>query len=342
MKGKFLIISLALVVLLFHLQQTINAETNPFLTNMNSQATQLIQHIDSSMKALLLMNFEDRERYNWSYVPRSRKGLPLKSLNPEQQQMALALLKSGLSVTGYEKAKQIMLLETVLAEIEGSSYRDPDLYFLSIFGTPASHSTWGWRFEGHHLSLNFTLVDGQYLAVVPSFWGANPARVPIGNHKGLRPLGKEEDHARLLLNSLTVDQKDRAIVSIRAPHEIFTRTEQHISPFTNEGIGFESLDEQQQRLLMNLIDTYLENFSPAIQQERKKLIEQSALDSLHFSWHGGTETGQKHYYRIQSNTFIIEYDNYQNDANHIHTVWREFDGDFGRDLLREHLATHDH
>lgn len=333
--------SILVTLLLFH-PQPIQAETKPPIEKMNSQASDFIHILDQSQKALLFIDFDVGERQNWSYIPRSRRGLPLKLLNSQQREMALSLLKSGLSSTGFKKAQQIMLLETVLAEIEGSSYRDPDLYFLSIFGTPSLKSNWGWRFEGHHISLNYTLVDGKQLAVVPSFWGANPARVPFGKHQGLRPLGNEEDKARAFLESLTVEQKKSAIVSERTPHEIFTGTNQSINPFAPEGIGFSRLNMEQQQLLMDLVNIYLGNFPPAVQQERKRQIENSGLETLHFSWHGGTGRGQKHYYRIQGSTFIIEYDNYQNDANHIHTVWREFDGDFGRDLLGEHLATHDH
>ncbi len=333
----------SVLVILFLCNPTIlKAKITQQFETMNIQAAKLIQLLDPSQAALLLMDFNDRERQNWSYIPRSRRGISLKLLDPEQRQMALALLQSGLSASGYEKAQQIMLLETVLAEIEGSSFRDPELYFISIFGTPSSHSTWGWRFEGHHLSLNYTLVDGKNLTVVPSFWGANPAHVLAGTHQGLRPLGHEEDRAREFLGSLTPEQLKIAVVSERAPHEIFTGTDQQVAPFNPEGIGFTALNEKQRQLLMNLINTFLENFPAAVQQQRKNQIEQSDLESLHFSWHGGTEKGQKHYYRIQGSKFIIEYDNFQHDANHIHTVWREFDGDFGRNLLQEHLANHDH
>ena len=342
MKGKIIIFGTFIIALLSDHFQPIYAATHFPGETMNSKAHKLIYSLNQAQKNQLLMDFNDRERQNWSYIPRSRRGIPFKLLDPEQRQMAFALLQSGLSASGYEKAQQIMLLEAVLAEIEGSSYRDPDLYFISIFGTPSSQSTWGWRFEGHHLSLNYTLVNGKSLVVVPSFWGANPAHVLAGTHQGLRPLGHEEDRAREFLGSLSPEQLKRAVVSEQAPHEIFTGTDQQITPFKPEGIGFSALNEKQRQLLMNLMNTYLENFPAAVQQQRKSQIEQSELESLHFSWHGGTEKGQKHYYRIQGSTFIIEYDNFQNDANHIHTVWRDFDGDFGRDLLQEHLTTHDH
>ncbi|MGB3212116.1 MAG: DUF3500 domain-containing protein [Desulforhopalus sp.] len=337
-----LIIHVTTLMVLAVLPNRLSASPEQLLTDMNTQARQFLYQLEPTERANAQMVFSDRERMNWSYVPRARKGIALKSLSPGQRQAAFALVKSGLSAGGYEKARNIMSLESILREIEGSDYRDPELYFISIFGEPSEKSSWGWRIEGHHLSLNFTIAGNSQLVVTPNFWGANPAQVPFGAHKGLRPLALEEDTARKLLDALSTEQRQIAVVADRAPHEIITGTERRVTPLEVEGIGFAALDEHQREMLMAVIDTYLENFPSSIATQRKRLIEQSHPAAIHFSWHGSATPGERHYYRIQGETFLIEYDNFQNQANHIHTVWRDFDGDFGRDLLQEHLANHKH
>jgi hypothetical protein len=285
--------------------------------------------------------FDHDERFDWHYVPRHRLGLALKDMTADQQALALAFLEAGLSQSGYWKSTTIMKLETVLREIESFGFgRDPEKYFFSFFGPPSENGTWGWRVEGHHLSLNFTIVKGHLFATAPRFLGANPAKVPTaGELSGLRTLAGEEDLARELLNSLTPGQQQKAVFREQAYRDIVTGAEEAVSPSAPVGISAAELDGAQRNLLERLIDEYVATMPPEIARQRLAAIRSGGLDQIHFGWAGAGKPGRPHYYRIQGPAFLIEYDNVQNGANHIHTVWRDFDGDFGRDLLREHYRS---
>jgi hypothetical protein len=284
--------------------------------------------------------FEDGERYDWHYIPRGRSGLALRDISVDQQALALAFLKVGLSQRGYWKATTIMKLEAVLREIETFNLdRDPGKYFFSFFGLPSENGNWGWRVEGHHLSLNFTIVNGHLFATAPRFLGANPAKVAAGELSGVRTLADEEDLARKLLNSLDAEQKRKAVFREQAYRDIVTGSDEMVSPLEPVGISAAELDGAQTDLLARLIDEYVLTLPPEIARQRIEAIRSSVMDQIHFGWAGGTQPGRPHYYHIQGATFMIEYDNVQNGANHIHTVWRDFAGDFGRDLLREHYRT---
>jgi len=282
--------------------------------------------------------FENDERFNWHYVPRSRSGLPLKDMSQDQRRLALQFLKAGLSQGGYLKATTIMSLEAVLREIETWNQlgRDPQKYFFSFFGQPSETGTWGWRVEGHHLSLNITIVQGHLLATAPRFMGANPAEVAKGDLRGVRTLLNEEDLARELIKSLDREQQIKAIFRNQAYREIVTGSDEKVSPLELVGISAAELNQAHKDLLIRLIDEYVSAMPPEIARQRLDAIRRSGLDHTYFGWAGDVTPGRPHYYRIQGPTFLIEYDNVQNNANHIHTVWRDFDGDFGRDLLREH------
>ncbi len=270
------------------------------------------------------------------YIPASREGLSLKNMTEKQRQATYELLKMSLSSQGNEKVLNIIELEGILGEIEGSSFRDPELYYVSIFGEPMTKKTWGWRFEGHHLSLNFSIVKGEYLATAPNFWGANPAKIPYGAKKGVRTLADEEDVARALLYSLNKTQLDKAIIKKNAYREILTRDKSTVTPLEESGISYNELTGAQQEKLLELINVYLSNMTNEVASERLARINRSDLRKIRFSWAGGSDLGDRHYYRVQGESFLIEYDNYQNSGNHIHAVWRDFYGDFGRDLLQEH------
>ena len=211
-----------------------------------------------------------------------------------------------------------------------------------MFGTPSSKDTWGWRVEGHHVSLQFTVVKGTLVAGSPTFFGANPAEVRQGPQQGLRVLGPEEDAARALLASLDASQREKAIITATAPNDIETMAKVEVSPLSPEGIGARSLNASQRDLLMKLVDVYVGYMPADIAADRRTRFEKADVGKIAFAWAGETEKGKKHYYRVQGPTFLIEYDNTQNDGNHIHSVWRDFNGDFGRDLLREHLASSRH
>ena len=308
-------------------------------------ATRFLESRTPEQRARAVFAFEDAERLNWHFVPRERRGLPLKEMTGEQRAAARTLLEAGLSEAGYQKANTIIELELVLRELGGDpQVRDPELYYFSIFGEPGGAAAWGWRTEGHHLSLNFTIADGGLVATAPAFYGANPARVPRGSREGLRALAAEEDLARELVMSLDSAQRAGATIAAEAPRDIITGNAAGIEPLTPTGIPVERLGEQQSALLVRLIDEYLSRMAPDLAAARRAKLESTDFEQVTFAWAGSVTVGEPHYYRIQGPTFLIEYDNTQNDANHIHSVWRDFEGDFGRDLLRDHYgeAPHSH
>ncbi|HWA29019.1 MAG TPA: DUF3500 domain-containing protein [Lacunisphaera sp.] len=281
--------------------------------------------------------FPDQERENWHYIPRTRLGVPFKAMTEPQRKLARALLESGLSAHGIAQADMVMSLEKVLHEIEHADHRDDTLYFFTVFGEPATTGTWGWRVEGHHLSLNFTIVDGQQIVATPNFVGANPAEVRLaGPQSGRRALAAEEDQGRALVLALDEAQRRRAIVAERAPGDILTRNDNIAKPQEPAGLDYASMTADQQQQLRALVTLYASRLRAEVADGELQKIADAGWNRLTFAWAGSIQPGQGHYYRIQSPDFIIEYDNTQNGANHIHTTWRVFHGDFGRDLLQEH------
>ncbi|MBL9131179.1 MAG: DUF3500 domain-containing protein [Verrucomicrobiaceae bacterium] len=289
-------------------------------------------------------DFASEERENWHFIPRERKGLPMKEMTPQQRLLAHALLNTGLSFRGSAKAVTIMSLEEVLYQIEGTDEskraatrekRDPEKYFFSIFGTPSVKGAWGWRVEGHHLAFNFTLKDGQLIRSSPAFMGTNPGEIRDGALKGLRVLGVEEEMGRALVKSLDEGQFKKALVETVAPKEMITAAEKKVNPLKPDGLPASELKPEQKEMLNKLINEYCGRMRPELAAEMLAEIEKTG--GVHFAWAGGKERGEPHYYRVQGKTFLIEYDNTQNDANHVHSVFRSFDGDFGRDILGEHV-----
>jgi hypothetical protein len=289
--------------------------------------------------------FADAERLDWHFVPRARNGLPLKEMTLAQRELARGLLGAGLSQRGLLKATTIMELDLVLREMGGNpTQRDPELYYFSIFGTPSTSEPWGWRVEGHHLSVNFTIAGGRPVATSPAFFGANPAEVRTGSRTGLRVLGMEEDLARELVTSLDPGQRALAIIAATAPRDIITGNAPEVDPLSPAGIAVSRLRPDQVAMLRRVLDEYLSRMTDPIASERRARLDRTDFSQVTFAWAGGIARGDPHYYRIQGPTFLIEFDNTQNNANHVHTVWRDFEGDFGRDLLREHYreAPHQH
>lgn len=307
-------------------------------SRMVEAANRFLDALSPQQRDAAVFSFEDKERLNWNYVPVRRSGLSLKEMSEHQRQLADRFLEVGISESGYRKVKDIIRLEAVLREIETWNWRgrDPGKYYFSFFGTPSETGTWGWRLEGHHLSLNLTIANGHRFATAPRFLGANPAVVHSGPHYGLRALAKEEDLGRELLMSLTSSQRKKAVFRDTPYRDIVTGSDETVSPLSPVGIAAGDLSAEQRDLLAKLIDEYVTAMPPDIARQRMVAIRQNGYATIHFGWAGGLEKGQPHYYRIQGPTFLIEYDNVQNKANHIHTVWRDFDGDFGRDLLGEH------
>ncbi len=323
---------------------------NPSNKVMVEAAGNLLASLTADQKAKIEFAFDSDERMNWHYIPRERKGLPFKEMEPAQQKLAHAFLAAGLSQRGYLKAVTIMSLEEILKEMEQGKgpTRDPDRYFFSVFGTPSETQTWGWRVEGHHISLNFTLVDGRRIADTPSFFGSNPAEVKEGPRKGLRVLGREMDMGRNLVKSLDENQRKKAILSDKAPADIVTAATRKVEIAENRGLPVGQMTAAQREALLALVSEYANNMPRDLADARIEKIRKAGFDKVVFAWEGGVEPGMPHYYRIQGPTFMIEYDNTQNNANHIHTVWRDFNGDWGEDLLADHYKTapaghgHDH
>jgi hypothetical protein len=310
---------------------------------MVQAADAFIASLEPEQRAKALFRFEDAERFNWHFVPRTRRGLPLKEMSPQQQALARAILQAGLSRRGYLTASAIIELELVLREMGGNPViRDPERYHFSIFGTPSQLAPWGFRAEGHHLSLNFTLVGDTLIATAPAFFGADPAEVRRGSRAGLRALADEEDIGRELLLSLDERQRTVAIIATATPRDIVTGNAAQVEPLAPIGIRVAELRPDQVAILLRLLDVYLGRMAEPLAEQRRAAIERTDFDEVAFAWAGSTQPGRAHYYRIQGPSFLVEYDNTQNNANHIHTVWRDFEGDFGRDLLREHYRDAPH
>ena len=309
---------------------------------MTEAANRFLASLTAEQRTKATFQFEDAERVNWFFVPIERKGLPLREMGAFQRHLASALLSAGLSQAGYMKAVTIMSLEDVLRIMEKDSgeRRNPEKYYFSIFGTPSDSGTWGYRVEGHHLSQNYTVVNGQVVDA-PSFFGSNPAEVRQGPRAGLRVLAAEEDLGRDLIAGLTAEQRKTAIVDPKAPADILTSNgRQAALKGQASGISAAQMTPAQLAKLSALLDEYAGNMPEQIAQARQEQIRKAGKN-IFFAWAGGLKRGEGHYYRVQAPAFLIEYDNTQNDNNHIHAVWRDFTGDFGGDLLKAHYqASH--
>lgn len=309
---------------------------------MREAVVRFLSTLDDAGRGRAMMAFESEERFNWHFVPRERLGLPLEEMTLAQRSAAHDLLRAALSDRGYLKATGVFFVESVLRALEdGNPGRNPERYYLTVFGDPAAEEPWGWRLEGHHLSLNYTSAGGG-LAVTPAFIGSNPARVPSGPYAGYRLLGEEEDLGRALLAALTPAQRTRAVLSAEAPEEIVTGASRRAELEQFEGIPVSEMTEAQRGLLLRLLESYTGNMSREVARAQMEQIEAAGVDRLYFAWAGSAEPGAAHYYRIHGPTLLIEYDNSQNDANHVHTVWRDLRNDFGEDLLRAHYERHQH
>ncbi len=304
-----------------------------------SIARQLLGSVNAAERSRITFPLTHAERFDWHYIPRQREGLALAAMTPPQRQLTNALLAATLSTDGQKKVQGIRTAEEVLYQRSGgSSFRDPGNYFLTFFGQPNERGPWGWRFEGHHLSLNFTLQDNQVISTTPFFFGVNPATVHQGTHRGLRPLAAEEELGRALLRLFTGALRQKVVINASAPRDIITGADRRAAPGPPQGVAMGAMNEEQRRALWALIEMYAGRLQPELAQAELEQITRAGRDHIHFAWAGGPDPGQPHYYRIHGPTFLIEYDNTQDNANHIHTVWRDFQGDWGLDLLRDHYA----
>lgn len=311
--------------------------------SMAKAADAFLATLEEDEREVAVFSFEDEERYNFHYTPVERMGLPLKDMSLEQRRAVHALLRTALSARGYLKATSVMQLEQVLHEIEQPGWvRDRALYYLSVFGTPAEGEPWGWRFEGHHLSLNYTSVTNEVTATTPAFFGANPAEVRTGPTAGLRVLGAEEDLGRRLVMELDERQRTTAIITDSAPREIITRNDREVTLQSFEGLPASDMSQAQRELLREVVLQYTHNMRPDLADGQMKKIEEAGFENLHFAWAGGLNPGEEHYYRVHGPTVLIEFDNTQGDGNHVHSVWRDLTDDFGEDLLLRHYEEHAH
>ncbi len=356
-------------------------------SRMAECATKFLGSLDEEQHAKAQFDFENQtERTRWFYTPNVRNGLTLREMSRVQIRLAHRLIALGVSRTGFATMTAIMGLEPLLDYNENwatpDHNRDPLRYYLSIFGEPSDSAAWGWRFEGHHVSLNYTIVGGQLIAPTPTFFGANPADAPSGAHAFLRPLMATEDLARELVRSLSDEQRAVAVLSPIAPPDLMTAnrpmlvdgavtiapsiiqgyatsadamecatlaqfqrgyTVEHESrlayTFTPKGLSASAMLPAQHEMLDQLIREYVNRMSDEIAELELARLRAHGMDDVHLVWAGGMERRQGHYYRLQGARFLIEYDNTQDDANHIHSVWRDAVNDYGADLLARHYAT---
>ncbi len=300
-------------------------------------ADRLLDSLDKSQQEKISFAFDSPERLNWHFIPRERNGLPIKEMTGEQRALAFGLLHTGTSRIGAVKATTIMSLEAILRDMEKGSgpVRDPERYYVSVFGTPSNSGKWGWRIEGHHLSLNFTLQDGEILSATPTFFGANPAEVRQGPRKGLRTLADVEDRALRLFQTLDAGQQKLALAADKAPADVQSNVgdpktgllPQAPKPL-DDGIPADKLGDDQRKMLDVLIDSYAVDMPYEVAESWLADVKKSGND-IRFAWYGPADRNQPHAYKVQGKTFVIEFNNTQNEANHIHTVWRSMLGDFG-------------
>jgi hypothetical protein len=303
-------------------------------------ARAFLQSLDKDQQSRVILPFTDGYRTAWRYTPANRRGLPWKQMSEDQAVKARDLLKSVLSDVGFARTQDVRTIEEILSRIENNSWRDKDNYFVTFFGEPSASEPWAWRYEGHHVSLNFTYHGDKLVASTPQFFGSNPAEVRDGDHKGMRMLAREEDLGIAFLASLTDEQRAIAIVGERAPSDIFTREDPVAAKQTANGIRFTQLTDSQKKALLNLIRANAEAQDAGEVKRRMEVIEKAGHDEIAFAWMGAPDRSGGHYYRIQGPTFLVEFDNTEGRANHIHVVWRDFQGDFGRDVLKEHYENH--
>lgn len=310
-------------------------------TDMTRAANAFLKTLYSSQRETVLHEYDSPARVDWHFIPKDeRKGLQVRHMVEPQRKAALELLRSCLSEAGYDKARQIMELESILYALEGSgggNIRDSQRYYVSIFGEPRENGRWGLSIEGHHLSLNFVVDGGKVISSTPTFFAANPATVKNevqgGLPVGTQVLKEEEEIAFTLVNSLTEEQRKQAILADKAPREIRGPAGPQPAADESVGIAYGELNDEQRQSMRSLVHAYLDNLPEDVGRQRLDAIRSGGTDKVRFAWAGATEPGVGHYYRVQGPTFLIEFVNTQPDpagniANHIHAVWRDMHGDF--------------
>jgi hypothetical protein len=325
------------------------ADGKVVVTEMTTAVQSWLAMLSPEQRKQAIHDFSSDERQTWYFTPHSRNGLALKQMQPVQRQAVLAILKTALSASGYEKATGIMDLENVLRVVENrpanDTYRDPDNYYLTVFGDCQRAEPWGWRFEGHHISMQFSSLTGRVVGMTPLFFGSNPGEVrgsAVANlpQNGKQMLREETELAFALLKTLTADQRKQLVLAPKAYPEVLTGNARRASLERMDGLPITAMTADQRKLFLSLVQTYLNRYRITLAKQQFERIESDGLSTLHFAWAGDLtpEVGEGGgwYYRIHSPTLLIEYDNTQSNANHIHTVVRDLTNDFGDDLLRTH------
>jgi hypothetical protein len=313
------------------------------VSHMSDAASRFLSSLSAAQRTQATFAFDAAERLRFHFIPPEsfeRHGLPIKDMASAQRDLAHALLRTGLSQRGYMTATQIMEAEGILQMLEGGRgqfSRDNTLYFVSVFGTPSTTGTWGWRFEGHHLSLQYTIVEGRITVSSPTFLAANPAEVPDGPRRGMRALARQEDAGRAMLSALDPAQREVAIQKDISPRDVIARIALDIDPFLSVGVRARDMTPAQREVLMEIVRAYTDVMADEIAALRMTKVQQAGIDNLTFAWAGGTKRGELSYFRVQGPTFLIEFSNTMNDPNHVHSGWREFGAEFGRDVLAEHM-----
>ena len=310
---------------------------------MRAAAIALLGSLDASQKASITFSYYDGERIFWYYPPLNRHGLLLRDMNEEQRKLAYALMATGLTDDSNRKAQLIIEHEAVLGPLEQERgrvtfVRDPLLYSWTIFGDPANDGEpWGWRVEGHHVSLHYSVWADRVLSMTPFFFGANPAEVPKGPKQGLRILGDSQDIALELMDSLDAGQKTRATIYDEAPADIITFNASRASLPKEEGLPASAMSGVQREMLMALASEYVTRIRSDLAEEKLTALREGGLDKIHLAWGGPIDRTRPHYYRLHGGDFVVEYDNRQDGANHIHSVLRDVSNDFASDVMRDHL-----
>jgi len=303
--------------------------------------------LSPELRTAAQFSFGGPEREAWHFIPKERLGVSLLQMDLDERRAAHNLIRTALSNRGYLKATAIMSLEEILRTIERDrpnveQIRHPAKYWFAVFGDPKGEEPWGWRVEGHHLSLNFAVIPGKGIAASPAFYGANPAEIRTGHQAGLRVLGEEEDLARELLAALSPELQAQAVIDDKAPPDVITGPGASLDLGEPTGLSAKAMTKSQQKTLRNLVSEVANNLCGEVATKQTEEIADAGWEDVWFAWAGSRERGAPHYFRLHGPTFIVEYDNTQNDANHIHLVWHSTSNDFGADLLRQHYEESPH
>lgn len=309
---------------------------------MTVVAAKFLESLSPELRAKATMAYDAPQRVDWHFIPKAeRKGVQIREMSKEQRTLAMYLLRSALSEAGYGKATKIIELEALLKDLEknkkGTPLRDTERYYFTVFGQPTADGKWGLSIEGHHMSHNFVVDQGRVVSSTPNMFGANPAIVKsssvAGIEAGLRVLAKEEQLAFDLLGSLDAEQRKVALIAEKAFDEVRSAGAPLPPNEAPVGLSGGKLNDDQKKILWALIETYAGNVPEDVAADRLEPIRSAGVDKLHFAWAGADKPGVGHYYRIQGESFVIEFVNTQpdaagNPANHIHCTWRDLRGDF--------------